>query len=334
MWDSKPHGIVPSDDPCEHWGILFSHPADYTPVCTTELGRVATLTPEFEKRGVKLIALSCDGVESHRGWIKNQRAKCWGILFSHPADYTPVCTTELGRVATLTPEFEKRGVKLIALSCDGVESHRGWIKDIRSTMPSFEKTWPYRSWGILFSHPADYTPVCTTELGRVATLTPEFEKRGVKLIALSCDGVESHRGWIKDIVDYAKFEKTWPYPIIADPKRELAVQFGMLDPDEKDSAGIALTARCVFIIGPDKKLKLSLLYPATTGRNFDEILRVIDSLQLTATKRVATPADWKSGEDCMVLPNISEEDAAKLFPQHRKVAVPSGKGYIRLTPQP
>nr|ADK11694.1 glutathione peroxidase [Strongylocentrotus intermedius] len=194
--------------------------------------------------------------------------------------------------------------------------------------------WLGNSWGILFSHPADYTPVCTTELGRVATLTPEFEKRGVKLIALSCDGVESHRGWIKDIVDYAKFEQKWPYPIIADPKRELAVQFGMLDPDEKDSAGIALTARCVFIIGPDKKLKLSLLYPATTGRNFDEILRVIDSLQLTATKRVATPADWKSGGDCMVLPNISEEEAAKLFPEHRKIAVPSGKGYIRLTPQP
>ncbi|XP_071509452.1 peroxiredoxin-6-like [Diadema antillarum] len=191
------------------------------------------------------------------------------------------------------------------------------------------------SWGILFSHPADYTPVCTTELGRVAQLTGEFEKRNVKLLALSCDDAESHKGWIKDIQSYSGFTSEWPYPIIADPKRELAVKLGMVDPDEKDKAGMPLTARAVFIIGPDKKLKLSILYPATTGRNFDEILRVIDSLQLTATKKVATPVDWKRGDRCMVVPSLSDDDANKLFSKgFEKVQVPSGKGYIRLTPDP
>ncbi|KAK3730732.1 hypothetical protein QZH41_005005 [Actinostola sp. cb2023] len=148
-------------------------------------------------------------------------------------------------------------------------------------------------WAILFSHPADYTPVCTTELGRVALLADEFKKRGVKMAALSCDDVESHKGWIKDVKDYSNIKGDFPYPIIADPKRDLAVLLGMVDPDEKDAKGLPLTCRAVFIIGPDKKLKLSILYPATTGRNFDEVLRVIDSLQLTATKKVATPVDWK-----------------------------------------
>nr|XP_058947029.1 peroxiredoxin-6-like [Pocillopora verrucosa] len=191
------------------------------------------------------------------------------------------------------------------------------------------------TWAILFSHPADYTPVCTTELGRAAALTSEFEKRGVKLIALSCDGVESHKGWIKDIQGYSGLSGDFPYPIIADEKRELAVKLGMIDPDEKDAQGLPLTARAVFIIGPDKRLKLSLLYPATTGRNFDEILRVIDSLQLTATKKVATPADWKTGGNCMVLPTVKSEDVPKLFPKGVTVKdVPSGKGYMRITPQP
>ncbi|XP_031570487.1 peroxiredoxin-6-like [Actinia tenebrosa] len=189
------------------------------------------------------------------------------------------------------------------------------------------------TWAIMFSHPADYTPVCTTELGRVAQLAGEFKKRGVKMIALSCDDVESHKGWIKDINAYSG--EGFPYSILADPKRELAVQLGMVDPDEKDAKGLPLTCRAVFIIGPDKKLKLSILYPATTGRNFNEILRVIDSLQLTATKKVATPVDWKSGEDCMVLPSVSQEDAVKLFPKGVKVKeLPSGKQYLRYTPQP
>ncbi|MED6273647.1 Peroxiredoxin-6 [Characodon lateralis] len=194
------------------------------------------------------------------------------------------------------------------------------------------------SWGILFSHPRDYTPVCTTELGRVARLSGEFSKRGVKLIALSIDSLEDHCGWSKDILAY-NCEKSecckLPYPIIADSKRELAVALGMLDPNEKDKDGLPLTARCVFVIGTDKRLKLSLLYPATTGRSFDEILRVVDSLQLTAEKRVATPADWKPGECVMVPPNMPEEEAATLFPAGVfSKELPSGKKYLRYTPDP
>lgn len=191
-------------------------------------------------------------------------------------------------------------------------------------------------WGVLFSHPADYTPVCTTELGVVAKLIPEFEKRSVKVIALSCDPVDTHKGWIKDIQSYSQLtEGSFPYPLISDPNRELAVQLGMVDPDEKDKAGLPLTCRAVFIIAPDKRLKLSLLYPASTGRNFDEILRVIDSLQLTAYKKVATPANWKSGGDCMVLPTVKAEDLPVIFPKGVTVKdVPSGKKYIRITPQP
>ncbi|XP_030631355.1 peroxiredoxin-6-like [Chanos chanos] len=193
------------------------------------------------------------------------------------------------------------------------------------------------SWGILFSHPRDYTPVCTTELGRAAQLSVEFQKRNVKMLALSIDTVETHHGWCKDILSYNNedTDAVFPYPIIADYKRELAVSLGMLDPDEKDKDGMPLTARCVFVIGPDKRLKLSLLYPATTGRNFDEILRVIDSLQLTAFKHVATPVDWKPGERVMVPPNIPEEEAAKLFPNGVYTKdLPSGKKYLRYTPQP
>ncbi|XP_064396466.1 peroxiredoxin-6-like [Halichondria panicea] len=188
------------------------------------------------------------------------------------------------------------------------------------------------SWGILFSHPADYTPVCTTELGEVAKLLPEFANRNVKVIAVSCDDVESHKGWIGDIKAYKKLE-AFEYPIISDPRRELAIQLGMLDPVDKDKAGMPVTARAVFIVGPDKKLKLSLLYPATTGRNFVEIIRVIDSLQLTAYKKVATPANWTQGEKCMVLPSVSKEDAEKL-PGYEATAVPSGKNYMRLADQP
>merc|ERR1712215_307900 len=195
-------------------------------------------------------------------------------------------------------------------------------------------SWLQDSWAILFSHPADYTPVCTTELGRVQTLSNEFGKRGVKLIAWSCDEVESHGGWIKDIIAYNNLSTGFSYPIIADPKRDVATLYGMMDPDEKDAKGIPLTARAVFIIGPDKKLKLSILYPATTGRNFDEVLRVLDSLQLTAHKKVATPADWKQGGSCMVVPNISKEQAKQMFPQHKVHQVPSGKEYLRTIPQP
>merc|ERR1719319_526145 len=160
----------------------------------------------------------------------------------------------------------------------------------------------------------------------------EFEKRGVKLIALSCESTESHHGWIKDILAYNNLEN-FTYPIIADPGRDVATLYGMMDPDEKDAKGLPLTARAVFVIGPGKKLKLSILYPATTGRNFEEIIRVIDSLQLTATKKVATPVDWKQGGSCMVVPGVKQEDAAGLFPKGVTVhEVPSGKVYIRTTP--
>ncbi|XP_016373715.1 peroxiredoxin-6-like [Sinocyclocheilus rhinocerous] len=190
------------------------------------------------------------------------------------------------------------------------------------------------SWGILFSHPRDFTPVCTTELARTAKLHDEFKKRDVKMIALSIDSVEDHRKWSEDIVSFNQDKACCPvpFPIIADDKRELSVLLGMLDPDERDKDGMPLTARCVFVVGPDKRLKLSILYPATTGRNFDEILRVIDSLQLTATKKVATPVDWKPGQEVMVIPSLSDEEANKLFPAGFTLKeVPSGKKYIRYT---
>jgi len=195
--------------------------------------------------------------------------------------------------------------------------------------------WIGDSWAILFSHPADYTPVCTTELAKAVEMEPEFTKRGVKMIAISCDTVEDHNGWSKDVLGYGGHggEKL-PYPIIADKGRELATSLGMIDPDERNAAGIALTARCVFVIGPDKRLKLSILYPATTGRNFNEILRVIDSLQLTTKHKVATPVNWENGKECMVVPSVSQDDAKKMFPDHKVIEVPSGKSYVRLTPQP
>ncbi|KAL4219449.1 Peroxiredoxin-6 [Mactra antiquata] len=189
-------------------------------------------------------------------------------------------------------------------------------------------------WAILFSHPADFTPVCTTELSEVNKYSGEFENRGVKLIALSCDSVDSHKSWTEDIESFKECGKL-KYPIIADPKRELAVQLGMIDPDEKDAAGLPLTCRAVFIIGPGRKLKLSMLYPATTGRNFNEILRVVDSLQLTVRKKVATPANWKSGDKCMVIPSLSDDEANKLFASgFEKIKMPSGKSYMRFTADP
>ncbi|KAL1458353.1 hypothetical protein WDU94_008511 [Cyamophila willieti] len=214
--------------------------------------------------------------------------------------------------------------------------------NLGSTFPNFEADttvgkikfhdWLGDSWGILFSHPSDFTPVCTTELSRVLQLIKEFEQRKTKVIALSCDSVESHLGWIKDIQSYSGGgdDSSFSYPIIADESRSLAVELGMLDPVEKDSKGMPLTCRAVFIVDPSKKLRLSFLYPATTGRNFDEILRVLDSLQLTDTKKVATPVDWKVGKQCMILPTVPDPEAKELFPQgFETVSVPSNKGYIR-----
>ena len=184
--------------------------------------------------------------------------------------------------------------------------------------------WLGNSWGVLFSHPADYTPVCTTELGAVAKIKSELDKRGVKAIAVSVDPLDSHNGWVKDINETQSC--TVNFPIIADDNRHVANAYGMIHPNADDKA----TVRSVFVIGPDKKIKLTLTYPASTGRNFLEILRVIDSLQLTSNHKVATPADWKKGEDCIVSPSIPDADAEKLFPKGvRKV-----KPYLRYTPQP
>ncbi len=184
--------------------------------------------------------------------------------------------------------------------------------------------WLGDAWGVLFSHPADYTPVCTTELGRVANLRAEFEKRGVKTIAVSVDSLASHKGWIGDIEETQSC--TMDYPIIADPNRKVAELYDMIHPNASDK----LTVRSVFVIGPDKKVKLTITYPASTGRNFDEILRVIDSLQLTANHKVATPVDWKDGDDCIVVPALSNEQAAELFPK----GFTEIKPYLRTTPQP
>ena len=179
-------------------------------------------------------------------------------------------------------------------------------------------------WGVLFSHPKDYTPVCTTELGRVASLKSEFDKRNVKVIALSVDPVDSHKGWINDINETQNCSVN--YPIIADPEKKVSEMYDMIHPKALNN----LTVRSVFIIGPDKTVKLTLTYPASTGRNFDEILRVIDSLQLTANYQVATPVDWKHGDDCVVVPAIKTEDIPAKFPKGHKVIKP----YLRTTPQP
>jgi alkyl hydroperoxide reductase subunit AhpC len=184
--------------------------------------------------------------------------------------------------------------------------------------------WLANNWGILFSHPRDFTPVCTTELGAVAKLKNEFDKRGVRVIAISVDGLDSHKKWIPDIEETQGIQLN--YPIIADPEREVAILYDMIHPNASDN----FTVRSVFIIGPDKKLKLSITYPASTGRNFDEILRVIDSLQLTANFSVATPVNWKYGEDVIIVPAIRDEDIPVKFPKgHKKI-----KPYLRYTPQP
>lgn len=197
--------------------------------------------------------------------------------------------------------------------------------------------WLGESWGILFSHPSDFTPVCTTELAKVLVLLPEFTKRNTKVIGLSCDTVTSHLQWCKDIQYYAgcNEDEKFPYPIIEDKGKELAMKLGMVDKDELDSKGMPMSARAVFIIDPSKKFRLQLLYPATTGRNFTEILRVLDSLQLTESAKVATPVDWKVGDDCMVLPSITQDQIAKVFPQGvKEFAMPSGKKYLRTTACP
>lgn len=184
--------------------------------------------------------------------------------------------------------------------------------------------WLGAGWGILFSHPRDFTPVCTTELGYVAKIKPEFDKRGVKVIGLSVDSVESHNRWEGDIAETQGTAVN--FPMIGDPDRTVANLYDMIHPNANDT----LTVRSVFVVGPDKKVKLTLTYPASTGRNFDEILRVIDSLQLTAKHKVATPVNWKDGQDCIIVPAVNDEDAKSLFPNGWKTVKP----YLRVVAQP
>ena len=220
--------------------------------------------------------------------------------------------------------------------------NRSLIKDINSmglrlgdTVPNFTQAssegeinfydWAGDSWVVLFSHPADYTPVCTTELGTVAKLKPEFDKRNVKTIALSVDGVESHKGWIGDINETQA--TTVNYPILADADKKVADLYDMIHPESLNN----LTIRTVFVIDPNKKLRLNITYPASTGRNFDEILRVIDSLQLTDNYQVATPVNWTDGDDCVIVPSLKDPEVLKeKFPKGYKEIKP----YLRMTPQP
>ena len=184
--------------------------------------------------------------------------------------------------------------------------------------------WAGDSWVVLFSHPKDFTPVCTTELGSVAKLKPEFDKRNVKVVGLSVDGLQNHEGWSKDIEETQGAALN--FPLIADTDRSVSTLYDMIHPNADNT----MTVRSVFIIGPDKKVKLSLTYPASTGRNFQEILRVIDSLQLTANYKVATPADWKHGDDVIIVPAVSNADAEKMFEK----GFTEVKPYLRTTPQP
>jgi alkyl hydroperoxide reductase subunit AhpC len=214
---------------------------------------------------------------------------------------------------------------------------------IGETAPDFEADttqgriklheWLGDSWGVLFSHPKDFTPVCTTELGYMAKIKPEFDKRNVKILGLSVDPVESHSKWSKDIEETQGHAPN--YPMIGDPKLEIAKLYGMLPADLKGTSegrtpADNLTVRNVFVIAPNKKLALILVYPMTTGRNFDEVLRVIDSLQLTAKHKVATPVNWKHGDDVIIAGSVSDDDAKKQYPQGWK----SPKPYIRIVPQP
>ena len=214
---------------------------------------------------------------------------------------------------------------------------------IGDTAPDFEADttegkirfhdWLGNSWGILFSHPKDFTPVCTTELGTMARLKPEFDKRNTKIIGISVDPVDNHKKWAVDIKEVVGFAPN--YPMIGDPELKISKAYGMLPAStsgtsEGRTPADNQTVRNVFIIGPDRKIKLILVYPMTTGRNFDEVVRVLDSLQLTATHRVSTPANWKQGEDVIIAGSVSDEEAKKIWPQGFKAPRP----YIRIVPQP
>jgi alkyl hydroperoxide reductase subunit AhpC len=206
------------------------------------------------------------------------------------------------RLGDTAPDFR-------AVSTEGEISFHSWLGD---------------KWGVLFSHPADFTPVCTTELGMLAKLKSEFDKRNIKVLSLSVDPMDSHKKWISDINETQQTSVN--FPMIADDEKKVASLYDMIHPNSSDK----MTVRSVFVIGPDKKVKLSITYPASTGRDFGEILRVVDSLQLTANHSVATPVNWKQGDDCIIVNTINDEDAKKKFPKGFK----SIKPYLRVTPQP
>jgi alkyl hydroperoxide reductase subunit AhpC len=206
------------------------------------------------------------------------------------------------RLGDVAPDFE-------AETTEGRIRFHDWIGD---------------GWAVLFSHPKDFTPVCTTELGYMAKIKPEFDRRGAKIIAISVDPVDSHRGWSKDIEETQGAAPN--YPIIADPERTVASLYDMIHPNMDET----FTVRSVFVIGPDKKIKLMITYPQSTGRNFDEILRVIDSCQLTARHSVATPVNWQRGEDVIIVPSVSDDQAKEKFPEGWKTVKP----YFRVVPQP
>jgi alkyl hydroperoxide reductase subunit AhpC len=215
------------------------------------------------------------------------------------------------RLGELAPDFE-------ADTTQGPIKFHEWIGD---------------SWAVLFSHPKDFTPVCTTELGYMARLKPEFDKRNTKIIGLSVDPVDNHKRWAIDIKETQGHEPN--YPMIGDTTLEISKKFGMLPADleggcDGRTAADNQTVRNVFVIGPDKKIKLIIAYPMSTGRNFDEVLRVLDSMQLTVKNKVATPVNWKQGEDVIILPSVSDEDAKKTYPQGWKAPRP----YLRIVPQP
>lgn len=246
---------------------------------------------------------------TRRAAVAPTAAKAWATAaptFSRSIHTSPVSHSNI-KLGDTAPDFTQD-------STQGTINFHEWIGD---------------SWAILFSHPKDYTPVCTTELGYMQKILPEFEKRNVKVLALSVDALAEHDGWISDITD-TQGVPAITYPILADADRSVARAYGMLDETNINNDGLPLTVRSVFIIGPDKQVKLTITYPASTGRNFDEVLRVVDSLQLTAYNKVATPVNWKDGEDCVIVPAVSDEEAKDMFPQGWKTVRP----YLRLVSQP
>jgi alkyl hydroperoxide reductase subunit AhpC len=221
----------------------------------------------------------------------------------------PSSTTTSQEIDTMTIQLGDVAPDFTQESTEGTIKFHEWLGD---------------SWGVLFSHPKNFTPVCTTELGAVSKIKKEFEKRNVKVMGLSVDPLKDHAAWSKDIEETQGAKLN--FPLLADADKKVSNLYGMIHPNASDT----MTVRSVFVIGPDKKVKLMITYPASTGRNFDEILRVIDSLQLTAQYKVATPVNWKHGQDCIIVPAVSDADADKMFPKGYKKLKP----YLRLTPQP